>query len=208
MFATPEDTALVARLLAGDEDAFVHLVDTHHAAMVRLAMAFVSDRGRAEEVVQETWLAVIAGLEKFEARSSLKTWMFNIMVNKARTLAKRDARMVATADFSDDGIAGQRRADQGRFSERGHWLEPPKVWSISPEDHLMTRQLAQVIKDAIEGLPANQRVVVTLRDIEGMNATQTCQLLELSDGNHRVLLHRGRAALRAAVEAYLCDGEV
>ena len=207
MFATPEDTALVARMLAGDESAFTHMVDTHHGAMFRLAMVFTKDRGAAEEVTQETWLAVVDGLDRFESRSSLKTWLFNILVNKARTRAKRDARMVATADFSEATIAGQRSVDDSRFDTRNHWSHPPLEWTISPEDHLMTRQLAQVIKDAIEALPANQRVVVTLRDIEGMSARQTCDLLELSDGNHRVLLHRGRAALRLAVESYLTGDE-
>ncbi len=208
MFATPEDTALVARMLAGDESAFTHMVDTHHGAMFRLAMVFTKDRGAAEEVTQETWLAVVDGLSRFESRSSLKTWLFNILVNKARTRAKRDARMVATADFSEAAITGQRSVDDARFGgPKNHWVHPPLEWTVSPEDHLMTRQLAQVIKDAIEALPANQRVVVTLRDIEGMSARQTCDLLELSDGNLRVLLHRGRAALRAAVESYFTGDE-
>ncbi len=208
MFATPEDTALVARMLAGDETAFAHMVDTHHGAMFRLAMVFTKDRGAAEEVTQETWLAVVDGIDRFEARSSLKTWLFNILVNKARTRAKRDARMVSTADFSEEAIARQRSVDAARFGgPKNHWTQPPREWSISPEDHLMTRQLAQVIKDTIESLPANQRVVVTLRDVEGMTAAQTCELLDLSNGNHRVLLHRGRAALRSAVESYLTGDE-
>lgn len=197
----------MARMLAGDESAFTYMVDTHHGAMFRLAMVFTKDRGAAEEVTQETWLAVIAGLDRFESRSSLKTWLFNILVNKARTRAKRDARIVATADFSEAAITSQGSVNDARFDERKHWSHPPLEWTISPEDHLMTRQLAQVIKDTIESLPANQRVVVTLRDVEGMSAKQTCELLELSDGNHRVLLHRGRAALRSAVESYLTGDE-
>jgi RNA polymerase sigma-70 factor (ECF subfamily) len=203
------DAALVAALRAGDEAAFRGLVLRHHVALVRLARASVSSHAVAEEVAQETWLAVIQGIGGFEGRSSLKSWIFAILVNRARSRAVREKRIVPMSSLGgerDDGPA----VDADRFvadGQRwgGHWCSPPVPWQ-QPADRLIAKETLGVVADAIQRLPARQRAVVSLRDVEGWTAEEVCELLELSEGNQRVLLHRGRSRVRTALEDHLGGG--
>jgi RNA polymerase sigma-70 factor (ECF subfamily) len=198
--ATDPDIALVERLRAGDEAAFMELVERHHAALVRLAQSFVSSRAVAEEVAQETWLAVLNGIDRFEGRSSLKTWIFRILVNRAKTRGEREARSVP---FSSLENADGPSVDPDRFVDAGAWNAPPRSWEGEPVERLLAGEARSVIDAAIEKLPPVQRQVITLRDVEGLDADETCRVLDLTDGNQRVLLHRARAAVRQALEDYL-----
>lgn len=194
-----KDDLLLRQLLAGDEAAFAELVATQHASLVRLALTFVSDRAAAEEVVQDTWLGVIKGLRSFEGRSSLKTWIFRICVNRARTCGARDGRVVTFSDLERADGEGSMLAD--RFTSEGRWLHPPFRWhEQNPEDLLLKREAGELLHEAIAALPANQRAVVTLRDIEGVDAPETCNILGITETNQRVLLHRARTKIRAALE--------
>lgn len=204
--ARGSDAELIKALKAGDETAFVDLVHAHHAVLLRVAMTYVSSRAVAEEVVQETWLGVLKGLARFEGRSSLKTWIFKIAANIARTRAVREGRCLPFSSLpgSDD----EPSVDPDRFFPPDHprhpgpWARGPASWEI-PEGRLLSGETRNVILAAIEQLPTAQRLVVTLRDVEGWSAEETCQALEVSDGNQRVLLHRARSKLRAALERYL-----
>jgi RNA polymerase sigma-70 factor (ECF subfamily) len=204
-----EEQGLVEALRKGDESAFVALVDRYQSALVRLATVYVHDRAIAEEVVQETWMAVLRGLDRFEGRASLKTWLFRILVNRAHTRAGREGRVVsfsslegADVDRFEPAVEPERfRApDDPRWP--GHWLVAPSADDL-PEERLLADELVERVRAAVAKLPANQRQVVTLRDIDGWTGEEVCQLLELSEANQRVLLHRGRSRVRAALEAYL-----
>lgn len=197
------DQSLVERLRRGDEAAFSELVDRLHQPMIRLAAVFVTDMGVAEEIVQETWLAVIDGIDNFEGRSSIKTWVFAILTNKARKRGKRDARIKAWSTIFERSIDEEVTPMSNRFDSRGRWASPPASWTVGPEERLMKDDLLAVIKSAIEALPASQRAVVRLRDVEGLSAREACDVLDISDGNQRVLLHRGRVKVRGEVETYL-----
>lgn len=198
-----DETGLVSRLKGRDEEAFRELVHRHHGAMVRLARTFVQSGATAEEVVQETWMAVLQGLDGFEGRSSLKTWIFSILANRARTRAVRDSRMVL---FSEMGAEepGEPAVDPDRFRPSGSWNEPPQPWDLaSPEKRAESAQLLEHVRNAIDGLPGGQRAVVLLRDVEGCAAEEACNVLGLSETNQRVLLHRGRSRVRKALEELL-----
>jgi RNA polymerase sigma-70 factor (ECF subfamily) len=204
------DAALVAALRAGDEGAFRGLVLRHHAALVRLARASVSSHAVAEEVAQETWLAVIQGIDGFEGRSSLKSWIFAILVNRARSRGVREKRTVPMSSLGGKGDDGPA-VDADRFVPAGqrwggHWCSPPVPWE-GPAERLIAKETLGVVADAIKQLPARQRAVVSLRDVEGWSSEEVCALLELSEGNQRVLLHRGRARVRAALEDHLAGGD-
>jgi len=204
-----QDAALVAVLRNGDEAAFRELVRCHHAALVRLARASVSSHAVAEEVAQETWLAVIQGIDRFEGRSSLKSWIFAILVNRARSRGVREQRSVPMSSLAGEGDDGPT-VDADRFAKpgqrwNGHWCSPPAPWE--PAERLLAQETRGVVADAIGGLPAQQRVVVSLRDVEGWSSQEVCALLELSEGNQRVLLHRGRARVRAALEDHIGRGD-
>lgn len=196
------DERMLERLLAGDEAAFSELVAAYHSSLVRLARTFVADRGAAEEVAQETWLGVLRGLRSFEGRSSLRTWIFRILVNRGRTRGARDGRLVNFSALAEpDGDAADV-AD--RFSAEGRWVRPPSLWpETNPEDLLLRRELADRLEEAIDALPPNQRSVLTLRDIEGLEAAEVCNVLEITETNQRVLLHRARTRLRTALEKHL-----
>jgi RNA polymerase sigma-70 factor (ECF subfamily) len=197
------DAALLARLRAGDEAAFVELVDQYHAPMLRLASTFVPNRAVAEEVVQDTWLGVVKGIDRFEGRSSLKTWLFRIVVNRARTTGGRERRSVP-ADLGREPAVAARR-----FDERGHWVDPPVAWVddvARVDDRIAAQQTVDRVKDALAALPDAQRQVLLLRDFEGVPADEVCGLLGISDGNQRVLLHRGRSRMRTALEQALGAG--
>jgi RNA polymerase sigma-70 factor (ECF subfamily) len=195
------DSALIERLRAGDGSAFAGLIDQYQGSMLRLAQVFVSSRATAEEVVQDAWLGVLQGLSAFEGRSSLKTWIFRILVNRAKTRGGRDARApVAAFDQEPDTPS----VDPARFQANGHWSAPLQPWDDrSPERALATKRALQHLEVAIASLPASQRAVVTLRDIEGLDTDNVCNILEISETHQRVLLHRARSALRAALEGHM-----
>jgi RNA polymerase sigma-70 factor (ECF subfamily) len=194
--ALDEDGELVARLRAGDEQAFVQLVSRHHAAMVRVACSFVSSPAVAEEVVQDTWVGVLRGIERFEGRSSFRTWLLRILVNRARSTGVREHRSVAIGD------AGPA-VDRARFDASGAWMSPPQHWVEDSEERLLAEGLAEQIQAALGELPARQREVVMLRDVDGLSGREVCDALEISEANQRVLLHRGRSQLRQALESEL-----
>lgn len=198
MLSVKDEQQLVERLLAGDEDAFVDLIRAYHTHMCKVAYIFISDTARAEEVVQETWLVVIDNLDSFERRSSLKTWIWGILVNKAKTQAKKEARQVA---LEPEAIDTTMRADAHRFDQRGHWSKPPGFWTKTPEDALNQKRILTLVSQIIETLPPLQKIVITMRDVQGFSASEVCQVLELTQSHHRVLLHRARAAIREALDA-------
>ncbi len=188
-----DERALLERLRSGDESAFEALVAAHDSTLRRVARTFVRTDATADDVVQETWLGVVRGLDGFEARSSLRTWIFRILVNVARTRATRDARSLPfSALETDDGPAVEPAA----FGTDGRWSSAPARLDGDPETGLLSRELRAHLLDAVEGLSPDQRAVITLRDLVGLPASEVCELLDLSDGNQRVLLHRARARVR------------
>jgi RNA polymerase sigma-70 factor (ECF subfamily) len=198
-----DESGLLSRLRDRDEEAFRELVRRHHGVLLRLAGTFVRSAATAEEVVQETWLAVLQGLDRFEGRSSLKTWIFSILTNRARTRAVRDGRMVLFSEIRDDE-SGDPAVDPDRFGPSGSWNEPPQPWDLaSPEARAVSAQLAEHARNAIDELPGAQRAVVLLRDVEGCTAEEACNVLGVSETNQRVLLHRGRSRVRKALEVLL-----
>ena len=190
------DTELLRRLRAGDEQAFVFLVERYSESMLRVASTYVPNRAVAEEVVQDTWLAVLRGLEAFQGRSSLRTWLFSILVNRARTTGTREHRTIPIAD------AGPA-VDASRFGPDGAWIAPPEHWIEEAEDRLAAGRIAILLRAALDMLPARQREVVTLRDVEAMSSEEVCLVLGISEANQRVLLHRGRTKLRQMLETEL-----
>jgi RNA polymerase sigma-70 factor, ECF subfamily len=201
------DRALVERLRAGDEKEFRNLVGRYQGAMVQVALRYVPSRAVAEEVAQDTWLAVITGLGGFEGRSSLKTWIFSILANQARTRGARDQRSVPWSSIVDLADA-EAAVSRERFFEaghrlEGHWASPPRRLSELPEERLDSEETRAAIDAAIADLPANQERVIRLRDVEGWTADEVCAVLELTDANQRVLLHRARAKVRAVLEGQL-----
>ncbi len=190
------DMSLLLRLRAGDEQAFTALVERYHGPMLRLALSFVPSQAVAEEVVQDTWLAVLRGLERFEERSSLRTWLFTILVNRARTTGVHESRSVPVAD------AGPV-VDASRFGPSGAWALPPEPWIEEAENRADAVKLAQLLRGGLDGLPARQREVVLLRDVEGLSSAEVCEVLAISEANQRVLLHRGRNRLRQLLESEL-----
>jgi RNA polymerase sigma-70 factor (ECF subfamily) len=192
------DAELLARLRTGDERAFMELVDRYGPLMLRIARAHTPSRAVAEEVVQEAWLGVLTGLERFEGRSSLKTWLLRIVANRARTRGERERRSVplSSLESGDDGPT----VDPSRFLDSGAWGIAPAEW---PEERLLAGETLEQVKLAIATLPPRQQEVIVLRDIEGWEPEDVSQALEISDGNQRVLLHRARAKVRNELEAYL-----
>jgi RNA polymerase sigma-70 factor (ECF subfamily) len=190
------DAILLRRLRDGDEQAFTTLVERYNPALLRLALSFVASRAVAEEVVQDTWLAVLRGLGRFEERSSLRTWMFTILVNRARSTGVREARSVPVAD------AGPA-VDASRFGPSGAWAAPPEHWIEEAENRVDAVKLSELLRAGLVGLPARQREVVLLRDVEGLSSAEACQVLAISEANQRVLLHRGRSRLRQLLESEL-----
>jgi RNA polymerase sigma-70 factor (ECF subfamily) len=194
-----EEMQLVQALRAGDERVFEQLVRMYQGTLLRVAQMYVSSRAVAEEVVQETWLAVLNGIDRFEGRSSLKTWIFRILANRAKTRAQREGR---TIPFSALGDGNSEPAVEPDRFDRGHWASFPTDW---PEARLLGDETLQVIDGAIESLPATQRAVITLRDVQGWSAEEVRNALELSETNQRVLLHRARSKVRGALEEYLAE---
>jgi RNA polymerase sigma-70 factor (ECF subfamily) len=208
------DDELLPALRAGDEAAFAGFVQRYHGALVRVAMLYVGNRDVAEEVAQEAWIGVLKGLESFQGRSSLKTWVFSILTNCAKTRAQREARYVAFSAFAGEDEDGDEPAvDPDRFLPAddarwpGHWTSAPRRWEHIPEDRLMAQETLAHVRAAIEELPPNQRRVLVLRDVEGLTSEDVCALLGISVSNERVLLHRGRSRVRRALERYFEDGD-
>ena len=205
--AAPSDEALVAALCRGDAESFAALVDRHSPAMIRVALAYVPSRAAAEEAVQDTWIAVIRGIDRFEGRSSLKTWIFRILTNVAMRSGARERRSVPFSALAAAEDTGEPTVDPDRFLPAdhelfpGHWASPPARWP-TPEEGLLAGETREVIAAAIAELPAAQRTVIALRDVEGWSAEEVSQALEISAGNQRVLLHRARSRVRAAIERY------
>jgi RNA polymerase sigma-70 factor (ECF subfamily) len=195
---------LLGRLRAGDRAAFAELVARHGGALLRLATTFVKDRSLAEEVVQDAWLAALDDLDGFQGRASLRTWLFHIVANKARTRIVREGRSVPFSALAgpDDGDEGAVSPD--RFDHRGMWKEPPGPWSEeNPERLAQGTETRAAIEAAIAALPEAQRAVITLRDIEGLETEEICNLLGVTVSNQRVLLHRARTKVRLALERHL-----
>jgi RNA polymerase sigma-70 factor, ECF subfamily len=189
-----------------DEAEFQALVEQHYASMKRLARTYVQSDAVAEEVVQDTWLAVVAGIQGFEGRSSLTTWMFSILINKAKTRGTRERRSTPLSCLAGDD-PNEPAIDPDRFQGDddawpGHWATPPRPWQ-RPERRLLSLEARDRLKQALDELPERQRIVVTLRDVEGLEAEEVCELLALSPENQRVLLHRARTRLRALLESYV-----
>lgn len=201
------EQALVTGLRAGGQRAFAQLVDEHTPALLRVARAYVSDHPTAEDVVQETWIAVVKGIRGFEGRSSLKTWLFAVLTNIAKQRGVRDHRRNET--LTDFGAA---TVDPARFHRPGEpgagsWKQPPAPFPDSPEGSVLHRELLEVARRELDKLPEGQRAVVTLRDLLGFDAAEVCEVLDITAGNQRVLLHRGRAAIRQSLEDYLSAGQ-
>jgi RNA polymerase sigma-70 factor (ECF subfamily) len=204
-----EDNRLVDALRRGEEAAFVALLDRYQAALIRLATGYVHDRAIAEDVVQATWVAVLRGLDRFEGRASLKTWLFRIVINRARTRAAREGRSVSFSTLAgadthtfEPAVEAERFLPPHDPNWPGHWLVPPSQDDL-PEQRLLANELLQQVRACVATLPKAQREVVTLRDVDGCTSDEVCQLLGLSEANQRVLLHRGRSRVRAALEQYL-----
>jgi RNA polymerase sigma-70 factor (ECF subfamily) len=206
--ASAEEVELLARLRAGDERAFEALVERHYGTMLAVARTYVSSRAVAEEVVQEAWLGVLNGLDGFEGRSSLATWIMRIVANIGKTRGVREARSVPYASLAPDGeeAAVERKRFRGPGDAfPGHWRAYPANWNSLPEEVLHERDTLRMAMDAIAELPPAQRAVITMRDVQGCRPEEVCLVLELTDGNQRVLLHRARSRVRAALERHL-DG--
>jgi len=201
---SPEDALLVEGLRAGDEAAFAAVMRMYGRGMLRVAEMYVSSRAVAEDVVQEAWVGVLRGIGRFEGRSSLKTWLYRIVANTAKTRGVRESRSVPFSSLGDDGDEGTVDADRflgsgDRFP--GHWAVPPQAWA--PEGRLLADETLGVVERAIDKLPPAQRAVITMRDVQGFTSEEVCNALDLTETNQRVLLHRARAKVRRALEEYM-----
>jgi RNA polymerase sigma-70 factor (ECF subfamily) len=205
-----EESERLDALRRGDEDAFARLVAEHHATLRRVARLYVANAAIADEVVQDTWLGVIRGIWAFEGRSSLKTWIFRILVNRARTRAVRESRTAPfTATLSPESGAepepsvSPAHSLSGDDPAAGPWARPPLDPGSSPERSLLSKELRERLQAAIDTLPSNLRIVLWLRDVEGWSSEEVCNALAIQETNQRVLLHRARSRARAALEPYL-----
>jgi RNA polymerase sigma-70 factor, ECF subfamily len=204
--AAMTEEQLLDALRGGNEQAFTHLVSRHHAAMLRVARNYVACPAVAEEVVQETWLGVVNGIHGFRGGSSLKTWIFRILINRAMSRGKREKRIVPFSSLAPAGEAQAEGFTPDRFLTDGHWATPPRPFE-TPADRMALLEFRARLREALVHLPERQQVVVTLRDVEGLSSDEVCDLLHISAENQRVLLHRGRTRLRQALESYE-DGEL
>jgi RNA polymerase sigma-70 factor (ECF subfamily) len=209
--AALDEGGLLDGLRRGDEAAFCALVDRHGAPMLRFALLYTRDVAIAEDAVQEVWMAVLRGIERFEGRSSLRTWIFGILLNRIRSRLKAEARMLPFSAL--DAITDHEATveperflgpDHARWPH--HWKTPPEDWGPTPETRLLSQEAGALLADAVAGLPPQQREVITLRDIEGWTADEVCNLLAISESNQRVLLHRARARVRRALANYFAEG--
>lgn len=205
---SPDETALVAALRRGDESAFRQLVAQYHTSLIRIAQMFVDDRAIAEQVAQETWLGVLRGLPRFEGRSSLKTWLFTIVSNLAKTRGKREKRSLPFSTFekydrdTDEPAVPAERFRGSDDPYAGHWATHPAHWDGDPVSYALNQEILAYLESAVSHLPEQQRAVITLRDIEGWSAEHVCNALGITETNQRVLLHRARSKVRRALEEY------
>jgi RNA polymerase sigma-70 factor, ECF subfamily len=204
-----DDLEIIAGLRARDETAFVHLVDRYHNSLLRIALLYLPDPAIAEEVAQETWLQVFQGIDRFEGRSSLKTWIFGILNNQAKSRARKEGRSVP---FSALNLTGDGEYEPSVSPDRfqppyhplwpGGWLTPPSAWEILPEDHFLMDELTGCIRQGLNTLSENQRAILVLRDLEGWSSEEVCNVFNISETNQRVLLHRARSKVRQMIESY------
>jgi RNA polymerase sigma-70 factor, ECF subfamily len=207
---TDDDEQLLLALRRRDEQAFAALVDRYHARLVRLARLFVANEAVAEEVVQETWIGVLRGIDRFEGRSSFRTWLFRILTNQAKRRGQREARSlpfaaISAAQDADDveyAVAPERFLPAGD-EWAGHWVSYPLNWRETPEERFLSHETRAFVQEAIAVLPLNQRLVITMRDVEGFPAAEVCNALAISETYQRVLLHRARSKVREQLERYL-----
>lgn len=205
-----DEQLLITRLRQRDEAAFLEVVQQYHPSLVRLANVYVHDEAVAEDVAQEAWLGVLRGLDRFEGRSSLKTWLFTILTNRAKTRAQREKRTVPFSDLETRDSDSDETVDPDRFlpasdpAWAGHWKpdEKPTPWQISPEANVLSQELRACIEQAIALLPPGPQAVITMRDLESWTSEEVCNILDISETNQRVLLHRARAKVRRAIEIY------
>jgi RNA polymerase sigma-70 factor, ECF subfamily len=204
-----DEPGLVRALQDGDEQVFAAIMDWYSGSLLRLAMAYVPSQAVAEEVVQETWMGVFEGIHRFESRSSFKTWLFRILTNRAKTRGMRESRyeqfeLGTSTDETDEGPSLEDSLFVTEGSRMGHWKDPPDAWEPdTPERALLSKECRAAIKQAIERLPPTQRQVITLRDIEGVGSEEICNILEISETNQRVLLHRARTRVRRELIPYI-----
>jgi len=211
--ASREDVLLVDALRAGDEAAFAEIVGRHGAVMLRVARLYVPTRAIAEEVVQEAWLGVLTGIERFEGRASFKTWLFRILTNVAKTRAEREGRSVPFSSLAQAELGADEAAvDPDRFIPQGerwasYWASSPRPFGNAPEQQLLSSETVAIVQRAIEMLPDVQRAVITMRDVAGFESEDVCESLQLSESNQRVLLHRARSKVRQALELHFEGAE-
>lgn len=205
LWTASADLELVGRLRAGDETAFEALIAGHHSTMLAVARNYVRTRAVAEEVVQETWLAVLQGLDRFEGRSSLKTWIFAILVHKAQSRGVREGRTVPFASLAPESAVDPNRFQSAEEPFPGHWRRYPAPWGASSDVVAADRETVRVAMRAIAELPPNQQAVIRMRDLQGLGSDEVCEVLDVTPANQRVLLHRARSHVRAALEGYF-DG--
>jgi RNA polymerase sigma-70 factor, ECF subfamily len=209
--ALASDEELLHSLRLGDERAYVALVRRYGALMQRVALTYVRTPAVAEEVVQETWCAMLTGLERFEGRAALKTWLFRILTNRAKTRGQREARTVPFSSLTGDDEGDAPSVEPDRFLPAdhprypGHWSAAPAQWSAVPHERLLAGEVRTCIRRAIDELPERQQAVIVMRDVEGWPPEEVCEALDLSEGNQRVLLHRARSRVRAELERYFAE---
>ncbi len=202
-----DDARLVAALRRGDEAVFVQMIERYQSSLIRMAMLYVADWDTAEEVVQETWLGVLRGIDRFEGHSSIKTWIVGILTNRAKRRGQREKRSVPFSLAWISGEDDEPAVPASRFEPpghrwAGHWVAPPSDWAVLPEEMVLAQEVRETVERVIAALPPAQREVITLRDIEGWPAVEVCQVLQLTEVNQRVLLHRARAKVRQALEQH------
>jgi RNA polymerase sigma-70 factor (ECF subfamily) len=205
---TAGEQELVAALRRRDESAFSKLVTAHHSSLLRVARMYAGSEAVSEEVVQETWLGVLKGIDRFEGRCALKTWIFQILMNRAKTRGEREGRMIPfSAMFDPSSDTGEPAVDPNQFNENdpewpGGWMTQPRDWGKTPEQSLLSREFRALVQAAIDTLPPNQKEVITLRDVQGWTSEEVCNILGVSETNQRVLLHRARSKVRQALDQY------
>lgn len=204
MSLSAADRALIDRIKAGDEAAFLGLVRLHQAAMVRVAMRYCRSRSVAEEVVQETWMALLDSIDRFDGRASLKTWIYRILVNRSISRGKRERRTVPLSGLAPEG--DDPVVDPSRFAADGSWAEPPLSWGTRPDRPADDAEIRAQVMAAMAKLPERQALVMALRDVQGMETPEICELLDITENNARVLLHRARAKVRNLLEDYYRGG--
>ena len=206
-----EEPQLIEALRSREEAAFVRLLDRYHSSLLSLARLYVRNRATAEEVVQETWMGVLQGIDRFEGRSSLKTWIFRILLNRARTRTQREGRMISFSELvTRESDTTEWVVDPDRFQGPdedlpGHWSSSPQSWGENAEQRLLSQETLDYVQKAIDALPQAQRLVISMRDVQGWTSEEVCNVLDISETNQRVLLHRARSKVRAAMEEYFAE---